>query len=146
MFNIPDNEGYDVAAIFVTSNSYIKQNGALTMGAGAAKDMLNLYHGIDRTFGELLTGKHLTAYNILALPVYEQSVALLGLFQVKYHWNKPANLNLIATSANKLAQFADMFYGVIALNFPGIGNGELARQDVVPLLEVLPESVWVYEK
>ena len=145
MFDIPDTEGYGIDAIFVTSNSYMKQCGALTMGAGAAKDMVNHYPGIDKTFGSLLAGKHLGMYSILSVPVYGQSVALLGLFQVKYHWNKPASVSLIYTSARKLADFAGMFRGTIALNFPGIGHGELAREDVLPLLDVLPHNVWVYE-
>jgi hypothetical protein len=145
MFTAHEDEGYSIDAIFVTANSYIKQGGKLTMGAGAAKDMLNQYPNIDKTFGERLLSKHMVAYHILALPVYEQSVAILGLFQTKFHWNTPSDLALIEQSTQMLAYFADMFNGTIALNYPGIGLGRRTEEEVKPILDILPNNVWIYK-
>ena len=123
----------------VTTNSYIKQNGELVMGRGAAKEAKERYDRIAFDAGEKIS--HLSKYGFIYLPQYK-----VGLFQVKYHWNADAELSLIDYSVYKLTQFADMLCGDIVMNFPGIGNGRLPREDVISLLEILPDNVIICEK
>jgi hypothetical protein len=135
----------DVHALFVTSNSYVKLGGKLTMGAGAAKQLAERYPQLPEALGTKLFSKHMLAYHLCMLPLQKEYYSLVGLFQTKYHWRDRSNLELIAESTQQLAYFADMFYGNIALNYPGIGLGGRTKQEVQPIIDILPRNVWVYE-
>lgn len=69
---------------------------------------------------------------------------------VKDHWQEDAKLSIIEESAICLDNWLfDMTSDIrVDLNFPGIGNGKLKREDVLPLLERLPDNVhiWEYER
>lgn len=129
------NSGADI--ILVTTNSFVKNNGELVMGAGAAKEAKRLYPELPKQLG--VTIPHLGKYHLRFLPNG------LGAFQVKYDWQHPASIDLIAGSSYLLRDFANMFVGTIALNFPGIGNGKLDRDRVLPVIGILPDNVHVYE-
>ena len=75
---------------------------------------------------------------------------------VKNHWAEEAKLNIIAESCaallhgltprgNKFSNGKYLHTVRVDLNFPGIGNGKLKREDVLPILEKLPDSVHVWE-
>jgi hypothetical protein len=71
----------------------------------------------------------------------------IGLFQVKDHWAHKVTLELIASSVDILRKLAktDWKDKAISLNFPGIGNGQLGRKAVLPLLHRLPDNVTIWE-
>ena len=75
----------------------------------------------------------------------------IGYFMVKDHWASDAKLGIIEDSTHMLI---DILHSVqelhnkditVALNFPGIGNGRLKREDVLPIIELLPDNVQVWE-
>ena len=63
---------------------------------------------------------------------------------MKYAWSHLADIGLIALSTHMLRLYATVHKGVqIRMNYPGIGNGGLARGQVEPFLAWLPDNVTV---
>lgn len=137
---------YDNADNFIiTTNSYIKNNGALVMGAGIAKQARDKKNGIDKYFGNLIEKEcgHLGVYGTI-IP----NKTKIGLFQVKKHFKNKADLSLIINSMNQLRAYAEIFNDEeIHLNYPGIGNGKLKICEVEPIIQHLPDNVniWRFE-
>lgn len=133
----------DVDHFLITTNSIIKNNGALVMGAGIAKQVRDRWPGIDKEIGAAIKrtcGNGGTYGVILGKKI--------GLFQVKHHFKDKASLELIAYSANILKALAEAAPDrKFALNFPGIGNGKLSYEQVLPLVNDLPDNVqvWTYQ-
>jgi len=130
-------------ALLVTTNSYIRKDGALVMGRGAAKTAAQRWPGLPYALGKRIT--HLEEYNIGLLTQTNGELLTLGAFQVKFHFADQADLELIARSARELASLArtrqDWRFD---MNYPGIGNGHLRFEDVDPLLQDLPDNVHVW--
>jgi hypothetical protein len=124
----------------ITTNSFIKHNGALVMGAGIAKTIRDRWIGIDKLIGDLIKTwcGHLGLYGIII-------GRKIGAFQVKRHFKDPAELDLVQGSTDILYQMAkDEPNKTFFLNFPGIGNGKLKINDVMPIIEILPDNVHVW--
>lgn len=132
----------EVDHFIITTNAIVKRNGALVMGAGIAKKVRDNNPGIDVLCGQAIErGQY---------PDQQYGVILnvsgnLGLFQVKRHYKDYADINLIHYSTQMLYAHAikhpDDQY---AMNFPGIGNGKLAYNDVKPWTDSLPDNVQVW--
>lgn len=138
-------DAYEEADLFlITTNSFIKRNGALVMGAGIAKQARDMFSGLDLALGQRID--HLGLYGLLISENYPERK--LGAFQVKRHWKDTASLDIIEKSTSMLNHIAPNDGLQIHLNFPGIGNGKLNRKAVLPLLEKLSGSVtiWEYEE
>lgn len=134
-----DNAYHDSANLYMfTGNSFVKRNGALVMGRGAARQVRDSYPGVDRGFGRHIM--HLGEYSIVILG--ERN---LGVFQVKRNFSAKAELELIQNSTAALAAYAETFQRAIYMNYPGIGNGGLIQTDVAPLLQSLPDNVFLYK-
>lgn len=128
---------------FITTNVIIKNNGALVMGAGIAKAVRDMFPGIDKQFGERILNSGMR-WHYGALLDLEADV---NPFQVKHHYSDKADLELIRNSVLALKHHAETWPDVtFHLNFPGIGNGGLEREEVEPLLEILPDNVnlWTF--
>lgn len=127
----------DVDHFIITTNSVIKNNGALVMGAGIAKHARDSFPGIDKEFGQIIQ-KHSDPYHLILAGKW-------GLFQVKHHFKDMASLSLIAGSTEDLVEHANHYpnHGY-ALNFPGIGNGGLAVGEVKSVLMELPNNVQIW--
>jgi hypothetical protein len=127
----------------ITTNSYVKRNGDLVMGRGAALEASRIYPGCAKSFGDIIKLFSPDPYYLIACPGYHNLLA----FQVKYNWWEDADLDLIASSARRLNAYARYLVPAasFAMNFPGIGNGRLHRNDVLPLLQCLPDNVNIYE-
>ena len=127
------NTNADIIA--VTTNGNIK-DGKLIMGAGAAKAMRDRYPGIDRWAATQITGKR---YGWI-------SNGTVGMFQSKINYWEPSTVKLIEFSVKKLLAWLEQRPGItVALNFPGIGLGGLTEEEVLPLIEVLPDTVTIYK-
>jgi hypothetical protein len=124
-----------------TGNGIIKNNGAIVMGRGAAKQVRDSYPGIDRKLGQAIFGLPNAYY--LEIPI--ASKQHIGWFKVKNHWQQPADLNLIALSTLALINHTK-FYPIHTyhMNFPGVGNGRLSDKQVMPIIESLPDNVIIY--
>ena len=125
----------------ITTNAFIKRNGALVMGAGIAKQVRDSYPGIDVVIGRAVRhwADRDNVYGFI------EAMEGLGLFQVKNFFKDNADLNLIKLSTSQMNVHARSNPGKsYALNFPGIGNGKLKYDDVKPIIDVLPENVHIW--
>lgn len=136
----------DADLFLITTNSTLKKNGSLVMGRGIARQARDRFPGLDVTLGREIArhcGNH-GEYGLLVSPRWP--VAKLGAFQVKTHYARPASLSLIRRSVATLLAWCERHpHAAVRLNFPGIGNGGLARAQVLPLLKSLPANVHVWE-
>ncbi len=82
---------------------------------------------------------HLGLYGLLMNGKY-------GAAQVKYNFRDKANTSLIAFSMAFLTDEAKTNRYIYNLNYPGIGNGGLDKNIVRPILDILPDNVYVWEK
>jgi len=133
----------DVFAI--TTNSFVKKNGELTMGAGIAKIARDRY-GIAKDAGKIVRAKcgHLGEYGLLNVPGTK-----FWLFQVKRNWKDDADISLIMEAVTQLWLLARKNKRAsIHLNYPGIGHGGLPISDVKDIVSTLPDnvSVWRYRQ
>lgn len=117
----------------VTTNGVVTKDGHLVMGRGTALQATQRFPGIQYEAGEAVRANG----NIVQLLRPD-----FGLFPVKEHWRDKASLSLIRRSVEQLCLLAGTRHLLtFALPFPGIGNGGLAKADVVPLLTPLPDNV-----
>lgn len=125
-----------------TGNSYIKNNGAIVMGRGAAKQVRDTYPGIDKLFGEVIEKKPHLFLTWVSLP----NEQVIGWFKVKRFWSENARIELIKASTKALKEVAEPRSTItFHMNYPGIGNGGLTFEDVQPIVETLPDNVWIYK-
>lgn len=127
----------------VTCNSYIKKNKALVMGRGAALNLLQKVPNINYIFGNEVSTicGHLGKYGVIiySFPIENK---LYGIFQVKYHFKDVSSLTLIEYSVMKLKEMLHGF--TVHMNYPGIGNGKLTPESVLPIIKILPDNVKIY--
>lgn len=136
----------DANLVCITTNSVIKSNGELVMGKGIALEAKNKMPGLPIIAGDLV---HYfgNRYGFIYVPLHPP----IGLFQTKYHYSGKSDIELIRFSVSKLIDFItdDLYcnaFESINLNFPGINNGMLARDVVLPIISKLPDIVHVWEK
>lgn len=134
--------------ILVTTNATIKKNGAVVMGRGAAKELSIIRPNLPFLFGSLITNIQDSNRRYGVGWELSNSSPNYGIFQVKYDWWDNADLNLILFSTEKLIEHCN---GVlqnykISMNFPGIGNGRLSYDEVLPIISKLPDNVSLYIK
>lgn len=135
MFQVRNIRDRDITLI-ATTNSYIRRDGAVVMGRGAAKRMASLYPWIPKRFGERIT--HLGFYGYLEIDG-------LGAFQVKKHFKDNAEIELIAYSCGMLSGWAYRHPETeYHMNYPGIGNGRLKPEQVEKYILMLPDNVHVW--
>lgn len=130
--------------ILVTTNSYIDAYGRLVMGRGAAKEIRFYHPKAPVHFGQLIMEGgvgHLGKYGIL---LHNENKYWIGAFQTKYHFRDDSQTSLIAHSINLLNKYAVHFTRIL-VNYPGIGNGRLTKEQVEPLLTFMPRNVEVWE-
>lgn len=133
---------YDEADYFIiTTNATSRRDGALVMGRGIARQVRDRFPGFDLKAGAAVRRRAEDGVYGLLLG------RKLGLFQVKFHWRDQADPALIWRSAGDLARTAEQHPQLIFhLNYPGIGNGRLPREQVAEALRQLPDNVhvWTY--
>ena len=118
------NSGCDYTA--VTTNSIIKKNGTLVMGAGVAKQASLRYPGLPRILAE-----HVRKNGNIPYIVPEYRIVS---FPTKYNWKDPSDLSLIRESARKISDILPIDSSC-GLSKIGCGNGGLKWQQVKPLIE-----------
>lgn len=134
----------------VTTNAYIRTDGALVMGRGAAAEATQRFSRCNYIFGDLVK-RHNTKngiripYGVIVHPYLNNPK--LAIFQVKHHYRDLGNLEIIKRSTAELMFLAQTAWSklTIAMNFPGTGNGYLNRRDVLPIIEDLPNNVEIWE-
>jgi hypothetical protein len=116
------------------------------MGRGLARQARDRFPGLDKAVGRQILHLcgNLGEYGLLVSPRWPETK--LGAFQVKLHYRQPAGLELIRYSTAALCTWCvEHPDASIHLNYPGIGNGRLQREDVLPIIAQLPAQVTVWE-
>ncbi|NKQ35780.1 MAG: hypothetical protein HF973_09220 [Chloroflexi bacterium] len=139
---------YENAGLFlITTNSTLKKGThALVMGRGIARQARDRFPGLDAALGKQILSVcgNQGQYGLLVSPRWPE--ARLGAFQVKQHYSHVASLELIQRSTTALCAWCAEHPAVmVAVNFPGIGNGRLRREDVLPIVAQLPDQVTIWE-
>lgn len=115
----------------VTTNGYVRNDGAAVMGRGTALRAAQLQPALPRILGDLLLSYGNRPYvlpgGFVTLPV-------------KHHWQEHADPDLIRDSltmfCNLYAVYGWQFNGrQVYVPWPGIGNGGLARAVVEPIVD-----------
>jgi len=123
-----------------TSNSIVKKDGTLVMGAGSAKDFKEVYTKAPKYFGGVVKD-----FPTIPVHLVRRDEGLVGSFKTKNHWKEPSTLEIVKTSVKMLKLHAETHpEWSIYLPFPGIGFGGLDIESVLPLLEELPDNVFVF--
>jgi len=137
---------WPTAGLFlVTTNSYLNKQGELVMGRGMALQARHRFGGLAQAFGQAIAVRcgHLGEHGLLISERWPE--ARVGAFQVKRHWVSRASLSLIRKGTQMLQAWAEEHPEVeIHLSMPGVGNGRRSLQEVLPIMEVLPDNVHVW--
>lgn len=129
--------------IGILTNGIIKANGCLVMGAGQAKEVLDLYPGID-----LIIGRHFKFKDKGPRVVFFAYMDVFFFtFPTKHHYAEKSDLNLIFKSAQILQQIAignqeTRYY----LPRPGCGLGGLKWDEVKSVISFLPNNVIIVNR
>lgn len=133
---------YGHGLFLITTNSYLRKDGALVMGRGIASQALERWPKVQFDYGCRIRDAcgHLGVYGLL---VSENDD--FGLFQVKRHFRASASPDIIAASAQMLRAWCAAHPGIeVNLNYPGIGWGRLSEEVVEPIIRTLPDTVTVW--
>ena len=138
--NVWEEQQHKNSLILVTTNSFIKRNGCLTMGAGSAKQCRDKFPNIDLILGTQI--KHLSIYGLIVSS--DWTSFNVGFFQTKTDWKLNSDLKLIKYSFECLNKWMDNHNGVpVHLVYPGINNGCLKEEDVFPIIPQLENlNIW----
>jgi len=132
--------------VFVfTANSTIRNDGALVMGRGIAKEVRDRLDGIDKAIGKLVSAQ--PSPDEFGFLIIDYHGKRIGVFQVKTYYGDPASPQLIRRATEKLQKWVLAHPTItVHMNYPGIGYGRLPEDVVRPLIDTLPESVHIWKK
>lgn len=136
--------------VFVSTTNAVVRRGKLVMGAGSALAMAKLVPSVPMNAGNMVVSLQKDGVYgftfVYASPINSVPYRL-GIFQTKKQFTDPASLNIILKSTEGLAAAGRMHRdSVFHVAFPGIGLGQLAREDVEPILKICPDNVVFYIK
>lgn len=116
------------STVVITTNGYIRSDGALVMGRGVAKEALDRFPGINKRLGALVRGlgnhvHHLSDIGIISFPV-------------KHKFFEDADIHLIQVSSIELRELL-LMNGLteVYMPRPGCGNGRLDWANVRHTIE-----------
>lgn len=130
-------------AICITTNGIVKDNGALVMGAGIAKEALDMFPGIQFKLGEIVRKYG----NIPAICGIKNGTRIVS-FPTKNDFKDPSDIFLIKKSAQMIARITtDQNWGYVAIPRPGCGCGKLEWDDVKKILNpIFDNRFTIYSK
>ena len=121
--------------ICVTTNGFRKNDGTGVMGAGTAKQAAERYPELPRLLGGSLQSRG---------NVVSRLTQTIISFPVKHEWMEDGDLKLIRKSTKKLKAIAELNPKIkFVLPRPGCGSGRLEWGQVKPIMEKLPDNVFV---
>ena len=122
-------------AICVTTNSVVKKDGTLVMGAGVAKCFANNYPTLPYKLGQKVK-----VYGNQPYIVKIKGDTIIS-FPTKHNYLEPSDLELIKKSAIKIENLATKFRWVnVAIPAPGIGLGKLNWKEVKKALDPILDN------
>ena len=133
--------------IVVSSHAAVDEDGRLFLGYGSAKEAIRRIPGIEEQCGKHVLAKAKDGvYGFLPVrpPRPEARIVGFGIFQTRFRWDEGADPGLIRYSMDRLRDYTSTQPALkIRMNLPGVEDGNLPVDDVVPLLLPLPASVTV---
>lgn len=126
--------------ICISTNGFVKRNGAAVMGRGCALQATKIDLGIPMVLGRYIRE------NGNVPGILHGNKYALGILPVKHKWWERADMELIQRSINWLVIKAlDQSERIFHVPRLGCGNGGRNwPTEVRPLMEILPENVWVH--
>ena len=131
-----------IGYIIATTCSFLTFESKLVMEGGSAWKLKMKVPGIDQELGKIIfqTCGHLGGFGLLIYRSY-------GALQVKYRVDEKPNLELIQFSLQKLSDLANKCPHILFnIDYPGVEDRGLNKVDVLPLLNILPRNVYIWEK
>ena len=135
---------YPKHIICLTTNGTIKNDGSGVMGRGCALEATKRFPGIARNLGAKVKAWGNCVQWLDECGPNKPSRILA--FPVKHNWWETADIELIRSSANELAEFAEeeeFMHETFILPRPGCGNGKLSWGEVKPIIAFLPNNIHV---
>lgn len=133
-------------AVVVTTNTIVKQDGSLVMGAGTAKIIAEKYPQIPLEFGRIVRlHNKLGQFNTFPVVCTFYSPVIIGI-PTKYNYRDKSSLELVKRSLQQLRILINSLgYMRILLPRPGCALGGLSwSEQVKPLCcQYLDERYWV---
>jgi hypothetical protein len=133
----------------VTTNGLVRYR-ALVMGAGIADTAARHFVGLRGAAARVIDPEDTRSdipfsYGLMIVPAetVPGQGCDIGLFQTKRYPRDRSDLNLIKYATLLLSRLAPQ-YDQIHLAFPGIGLGRLTVEQVLPIIEELPDNVTVW--
>lgn len=131
----------------ITTNCTVKWNGQAVMGKGCAKEAAQKIPGIAKHLGEFIDTFGPNAGYFAQVAPKEEWAHKVIVFPVKYQYWLSADLDLIRGSALWLRTDATINTNhIYILPRPGCGAGGRKWREVYPLVQDLPDNVWVIDK
>ena len=133
-----DGDCYMIA----TTCSFLTFETKLVMDRGSAWKLKMKVPGIDQELGKMIlhTCGNLGRFGLLIYRSY-------GILQIRYRFDEKPDLELIQFSLEKLADLAKKCpHLLFNIDYPGVEDRGLNKVDVLPLLNILPGNVYVWEK
>lgn len=131
----------EVDLFCITTNSDITKSGRLVMGRGIAYEAKQRIPDIDLWFGNQINEREV--YGLIIN--YGDRNQTIGAFQVKRHYYEQASIELIKKSCGMLFEYLLNGWDCrVIMNFPGIGNGHLDVEEVLPIVSLLPDNVTLW--
>jgi hypothetical protein len=133
-------------ALVVTLNTIVKNNGALTMGAGIAKQFVKEYPNIPFIFGEMT--KEMYKYSDEPYPLctmLDNGKYVIGI-HTKLHWKNESPLWLVHRSISSMVSLVNSLnIKKVLMTRPGCGHGGRNwKMEIKPILnELLDERFTV---
>jgi hypothetical protein len=158
----------DYDTFFFTSNGTIRTDHALPMGRGFAERVATEFPKLPKALGQMIEAagefviepasrryRAIYVYGIIPPRCYlhpdeggwlppDSPARNVGAFQTKGAFWDDAGIEIIEFSVAKLIPWALRHRQPVALNYPGIGEGNLTRAAVEPLLSRLPSNVHIF--
>lgn len=139
-------DAFGKGIFMITTNPIIRKDGAVVMGRGIAAEAKERFPQLPYDFANQIRYQ---PWRYVGAIGYYTDVPI-WFFRVKDHWAQQAKIEIIKHSAFGVSGMCKSWYNKtkplrIDLNFPGIGNGGLKREDVLPIIETLPDNVHVWE-
>jgi hypothetical protein len=136
----------ETGAFVITTNPIARSDGAIVMGRGIALQAKNRFPHLPGDFGTRLHERALSKQSLNFGKIGTYDHTNIYFFMVKAHWRDPADLKIIKRSTTLLKELAESKpKRRFDLNFPGIGNGNLPREAVLPIVSTLPNNVHIWE-
>jgi hypothetical protein len=136
----------DADAICITTNGFVKKNGACVMGRGCALEATRYCPGIEFSLGALILryGNHVYELGRWRTFAPHDHPTQIFSFPTKHKWIEKSDIDLIERSAHELATHTyELGYERVVLPRPGCGNGQLSWDNVKPVLEKILDDRFV---